>query len=161
MTKNSIKKIFCLLLSFLLIFAACGCSAKADYSVSEFSEKILTLASFSEMKKLSGNSLSSYFVFSDGDVKRFNVMVSANAESADTIACFEIAHKEQRKAAISGISHYLTNQTASFRSTIDKEYNKVQNRVLAELDNFIILVVCNDTTAVWEYLKSLGAKEVV
>ncbi|MBQ7107505.1 MAG: DUF4358 domain-containing protein [Clostridia bacterium] len=161
MQKNSIKRLICLLLTLILTVTLFGCSAKSEYSVKDFSEKFLELTPFSEMKSLSGSSLPSYFVFSDANVKRFDVMVSANADSADTIACFEVINKEQRKAAISGISHYLTNQHTSFKSTIEKEFNKVQNRVLAEVENFIILVVCNDTTAIWDYLNSIGAKEVV
>ena len=161
MYKNSIKKIIIFLVVAILLLVNCGCASKKDYTVSEISEKILNLTSFSEMKQLSGTSLPSYFVFQDGDVKRFNAMVSANAESADTLACFEVIDEKQRSTIISGISSYLSNQSNSFKSTIEKEYNKVQNRLLAELENIIILVVCNNTTDVWEYLTELGAKEVV
>lgn len=161
MYKNSIKKIIVFLVVAILLLVNCGCASKKDYTVSEISEKILNLTSFSEMKQLSGTSLPSYFVFQDGDVKRFNAMVSANAESADTLACFEVIDEKQRSTIISGISSYLSNQSNSFKSTIEKEYNKVQNRLLAELENIIILVVCNNTTDVWEYLTELGAKEVV
>ena len=161
MYKNSIKKIIVFLVVAILLLVNCGCASKKDYTVSEISEKILNLTSFSEMKQLSGTSLPSYFVFQDGDVKRFNAMVSANAESADTLACFEVIDEKQRSTIISGISSYLSNQSNSFKSTIEKEYNKDQNRLLAELENIIILVVCNNTTDVWEYLTELGAKEVV
>lgn len=161
MQKKSINRLLCLLLALLLTVTLFGCSAKTDYSVKGFSEKILTLTPFSEMNTLSGNSLSSYFIFSDGNVKRFDVKISANADSADTIACFEVVDKEQRATVISGISHYLTNQNTSFKSTIANEFNKVQNRVLVELENFIILVVCKDASPVLEYLNALGAKEVI
>lgn len=161
MFKSNIIKFLSLSLALVLMLSVCGCSSKSDYSVTKLSEEILNLASFSEMKQLSGTSLPPYFVFSDGDVKRFNVMVSANSDSADTLACFEITDEKQRSTAISGISHYLTNQSNSFKATIGKEYDKVQNRVLAEFESFIILVVCNDTAPVWDYLTGLGAKEVV
>ncbi|MBE6761024.1 MAG: DUF4358 domain-containing protein [Ruminococcaceae bacterium] len=161
MLKNSIKKIFIFFIATLLILTNCGCNSKNNYNVTELSEEILNLTSFSEMKSLSGTSLPSYFVFADGDVKRFNVMISANAESADTLACFEVINEKQRALVISGISGYLANQSNSFKSTIEKEYNKVQNRLLAELGNIIVLVVCGDTDPVWEYLTELGAKEVV
>lgn len=161
MSKNSVKRIVAFLLAVMLTFMVCGCASKSNYNTSELSEKILKLTTFSEMKSLSGTSLPSYFVFSDGDVKRFNVMVSANGEAADTLACFEVVDEKQRAVAISGISQYLSNQSNSFKSTIEKEYNKVQNRLLVELGSIIILVVCNDTAAVWDYLTELGAKEVV
>ncbi len=161
MLKNSIKKIFIFFIATLLILINCGCNSKNNYNVTELSEEILNLTSFSEMKSLSGTSLPSYFVFADGDVKRFNVMISANAESADTLACFEVINEKQRALVISGISGYLANQSNSFKSTIEKEYNKVQNRLLAELGSIIVLVVCGDTDPVWEYLTELGAKEVV
>ena len=161
MSKNSVKKVIVFFIAIVLSFIACGCVAKNNYSTSQLSEEILKLASFSEMKALSGTSLPSYFVFSDGDVKRFNVMVSANSESSDTLACFEVIDEKQRSVAISGISQYLSNQSNSFKSTIEKEYNKVQNRLLMELENIIVLVVSNDTASIWDYLTELGAKEVV
>lgn len=161
MFKNSIKKFFIFFIITLLILTGCSCSSKSNYNVTELSEEILSLTSFSEMKSLSGTSLPSYFIFQDGDVKRFNVMISASNESSDTLACFEVIDEKQRSLVVSGISGYLTNQSNSFKSTIEKEYNKVQNRLLVELGSIIILVVCNDTTPVWDYLTELGAKEVV
>lgn len=161
MFKNCIKNFLVLYVVFMLAFISCGCAFQKTHTTAELSEKILTLTSFSKMKSLSGISLPSYFVFRDGDVKRFNVMVSANAESADTLACFEVIDQKQRATTVSGISSYLASQSNSFKSTIVKEYNKVQNRLLMELDNIIILVVCNDTTAIWTYLTEIGAKEVV
>ena len=161
MSKNSVKKFIAFFLAAVLALTFCGCASKNNYSASQLSEEILKLTSFSEMKPLSGASLPSYFVFGDGDVKRFNVMVSANAEAADTLACFEVIYKKQRATAITGISYYLSNQSTSFKSTIEKEYNKVQNRLLVELDSIIILVVASDTTAVWNFLTELGGKEVI
>ena len=161
MFKNSVKKIILLFIIATLILIGCGCSSNNQYTTAELSEEILKLTSFSEMKQLSGASLPSYFVFQDGDVKRFNVMVSARGESADTLACFEVIDQKQRATTVSGISSYLANQSNSFKSTISKEYDKVQNRLLMELENIIILVVCNDSTAVWDYLTERGAKEVV
>ena len=161
MTYTSIKKYISLLLSIIMVFVISGCGAKGNYTSAQLSEEILDLASFSEMKELSGTSLPSYFVFQDGNVKRFSVRVSATGESADTLACFEVNDKEQRATAISGISNYLTNLSTSFKSTMEQEYNKVEKRLLVELDNIIILVICNDTTAVWDYLNDLGAKEVI
>ena len=161
MLKNSVKKFLAFFLVAILILLGCGCNSPKNLNVTELSEEILNLTSFSEMKSLSGTSLPSYFVFQDGDVKRFNVKVSANAESADTLACFEVVDQKQRSTIVSGISSYLANQSNSFKSTIEKEYTKVQNRLLVELENIIILVVANDTAPVWDYLTELGAKEVV
>lgn len=161
MFKKTAKNFLVFFLVAMLILLSCSCNSKKEYDVTELSEEILNLTSFSEMKSLSGTSLPSYFVFQDGDVKRFNVKVSANAESADTLACFEVVDQKQRSTTISGISSYLANQSNSFKSTIEKEYNKVQKRLLVELENIIILVVANNTTDVWDYLTELGAKEVV
>jgi hypothetical protein len=154
-----IKKVICLLLVVVLFLS--GCTVKNRYTTAELSEEIFTLTTFSELKQLSGASLSTYFVFGDGDVKRFNVNVSATGESADTLACFEVNNAEQRSTAITGISNYLTNLSTAFKSTMEQEYKKVENRLLVEIDNIIILVICNDTAPVWNYLNDLSAKEVV
>ena len=161
MIYTKIKKALAALLVVVLIFTTVGCGSTKKYDVVELSEKILKLTTFSEMKELSGTSLSSHFVFGDGSVKRFNVRVSATGESADTLACFEVKDDDQRSTAITGISQYLTNLSTFFKSTMEQEYQKVENRMLVEFDDLIVLVICNDPTPVWNYLTSLGAKEVV
>ena len=161
MIYSSLQKIIAILLSLILIFAFSGCSSRKEYSYFEISEEIYNLVTFSEMKELSGVSLPSYFVFQDGNVKRYSVKVSATGASADTLACFEVNDEKQRATVISGISQYLTNLSTAFKSTIGQEYNKVEKRVLAEFENIIILVICNDTATVWDYLTKLGAKEVI
>lgn len=157
----SIKKIIVFVLSLVLSLVITGCDDKENYSSAEISKEISQIATFSEMKELSGNSLPTYFVFQDGSVKRFSVKVSATGQSADTLACFEVNDKEQRQAAISGISQYLTNLSTSFKSTMEMEYKKVEKRLLFEVENTIVLVICSDTAAVEEYLTKLGAKEVI
>jgi len=160
MKYTPIKKISAFIVSMLLILVISGCSSENRYSSAQLSKDILNIASFSEMKELSAPSLPPNFVFQDSNVKRFSVMVSATDASADTLACFEVTD-EQRATVISGISHYLTNLSNSFKSTMEQEYVKVEKRLLVELENIIILVICNDTTAVWDYLTELGAKEVI
>lgn len=153
-----IKKLAVFLLAIVFIFSMVGCSSAKNYDSLEISEKILDLAPFSNMEKLSGISLSDHFFFKDNDVKRFNVWVSAN-ESIDTLACFEVKNDEQRSIVKKGIGKYLENLSISPKSP--QESMKAENRLLVELDNIIILVICNDTTPVWDYLTELGAKESV
>lgn len=160
MKYTPIKKIIAFILSAILILVISGCGSKNRYSSAQLSKDILNIASFSEMKELSATSLPYPFVFQDSSVKRFSVMVSATDASADTLACFEVTD-EQRATVISGISQYLTNLSTSFKSTMKQEYIKVEKRLLVELENIIILVICNDTTPVWDYLTELGAKEVI
>lgn len=161
MLYTPIKKIIGLLVAVALVISFSGCASKNNYRSSEISKEIQNIATFSEMKELSGTSLPTYFVFQDGNVKRYSVMVSATGESADTLACFEVNDKEQRATVISGISQYLTNLSTSFKSTMGQEYDKVEKRLLVEFESIIVLVICSDTTAVWEYLTKLGAKEVI
>ena len=154
------KKTVSLIISLLLIFTFCGCSNTKTYNSAELSKEILNKTAFSELKELSGSSLSSYFVFKDGDIKRFNVRVSATGESADTVACFEVVDENQRSTVISGISKYLNKLSTSFKATMESEYLKVQNRVLVEIEDIVILVICNDYGAAKQYLSDLGAKEI-
>lgn len=161
MLYTPIKKLLACLVAVALVISFSGCASKNNYSSSEISKEIQNIATFSEMKELSGTSLPTYFVFQDGNVKRYSVMVSATGESADTLACFEVNDKEQRATVISGISQYLTNLSTSFKSTMGQEYDKVEKRLLVEFESIIVLVICSDTTAVWEYLTKLGAKEVI
>ncbi len=161
MTYTKIKSIVALVLVTIVLLTASGCGDAKKVNTTDLSEEILTLTTFSELKELSGASLPSYFRFSDGSVKRFNVRISATGESADTLACFEVKDKEQRTTAIKGISQYLSDLSTFFKPTMESEYQKVENRLLVELDDVIVLVICNDIETVWNYLASLGAKEVI
>ncbi|MBQ5765106.1 MAG: DUF4358 domain-containing protein [Clostridia bacterium] len=156
-----LKKVISVVSIVILLITACGCSAQKSYDLNEISEAIVGTTEFSELKELSGTTLTSYFGFQDSDVKRFNVKVSATAESADTVACFEVNDKAGQEKVVSGISNYLTGRATSFKATMESEYNKVQSRLLVQVDNVIILVVCSDYAPVTEYLNDLGAKEVI
>lgn len=158
MIYSKIKSIIALALAIILLFTTSGCNTTKDYDSLELSEKILELTNFSEMKQLSGISLSDHFFFKDGDVKRFNVWVSAT-ESTDTLACFEVKNDEQRSIVKKGIGQYLENLSKSPKSPQESE--KTANRLLVELGDVIILVICNDTAPVWDYLTGLGAKESI
>lgn len=160
MRYNLLKKAIALLTAICLLLSLYGCSSTTSTSPTSLSEQILEKTTFSELKELSGTSLPSYFVFQDTSVKRFNVKVSATGKSADTIACFEVKDSDQRSKVVSGISQYLNKLSTSFKTTMEMEYQKVQNRLLLEFNNIIVLVVCNDYTAVTEFLSEFGAKEI-
>ncbi len=96
---------------------------------------------------LSASALPSYFEFQDADVKRFSAWVSADGESADTVAAFEVTDKSGHNKVVSGISSYLTKLTSSFKNTMDSEYQKIQNRILVEDDHIVLLVICDNTGA--------------
>lgn len=159
MIYTNFKRIISTILAVLLAFSSVGCSDAKSYDSVEIAEEILEVAAFSEMKELSGSSLPSYFIFGDGSVKRYNVWVSANGESADTLACFQAKDSEQRSTAIAGIKQHLTFYSQSFASTM--EYQKIEKRLLVEVGDVIVLVICNDTAPVWDYLSGIGAKEVI
>ena len=54
----------------------------------------------------------------------------------------------------------MTKLSTSFKATMENEYNNVQNRVLVEVEDIVILVICNDYATVRQYLTDLGAKEI-
>lgn len=155
------KKAISIISLFVLLFTICGCSAQKTYDLNEISVDIINVTEFSELKEISGTTLTSYFGFQDSDVLRFSVKVSASGESADTVACFELNDQADQEKVVSGISTYLTGRATSFKATMESEYNKVQSRLLMQVDNVIILVICGDYTPVAQYLADLGAKEVV
>lgn len=161
MNHSKFKKAILIISLFMLLVVLCGCSSSKNYDLNEISEDIVNSAEFSELKELSGTTLTSYFGFQDLDVKRFNVKVSATGESADTVACFEVNDKAGHDKVITGISNYLTGRATSFKATMESEYTKVQSRLLVQVDNVIILVICGDYAPIAEYFSELGAEEVV
>lgn len=149
-------------ISFTLIFAIllCGCKGHDSISPSELTDRIYTKYSFSSLNSLSGSDLSSHFQFQDNDVKRFSVLISSSADSADTIAAFEVTDDEQHALVVSGISGYITKLSTSFKNTMEAEYAKIQKRVFVEIDNVILLVICSKPEEVEKMLSSLSAKPI-
>ncbi len=161
MMKNIIKSIVAVLCLAALLFSFCSCKEETEYDLNEISQNILEVSEFSSLEELSGTSLFSYFGFQDTAVKRFNVKVSATGKSADTIACFEVNDDAGYETVVAGISQYLNSRSASFETTLENEYTKIQSRLLVRVDNIIILVICNNYPQVTKYLTELGATEVV
>lgn len=133
------------LLSICLLFS--GCRSNDSLSPSECTAQILKQQPFPALSELSASALPSYFEFQDADVKRFSAWVSADGESADTVAAFEVTDKSGHNKVVSGISSYLTKLTSSFKNTMDSEYQKIQNRILVEDDHIVLLVICDNAGA--------------
>ena len=161
MRYTPIKRILSLISLLILLLGISACTPAENYNdIHNLSLGVVAKTEFSELKELSGADLVSYFGFQDSTVKRFCVKVSANGQSADTVACFEVTSDEKQAIVITGISQYLNKLTSSFKTTMESEYRKVQQRLLFKLDNTIILVVCGDYTPVTEHLTTLGAKPI-
>lgn len=153
-------KVISLISLLLVLCLLCSCSKPVEQTPSELVDQIQSQNNFTELSSLSGDKLSSYFQFRDTDIKRFSALISVTGESADTVAAFELADQSQYDTVITGITQYLTNLASFFRSTMESEYKKIQNRVLVEMDQIILLVVCADYTAVETQLTELGAKTI-
>lgn len=143
-----------------LVFSCCACGKGSVQTPGNIVKAIKEQNNFSKLNMLSNDKLSSYFQFKDSDVKRFCVMVSDSEKSSDTIACFEPADKAGRSVVISGISQYLTTLSTSFKTTIDSEYTKIQNRILMETESLIVLVICAEPKGVAKQLEKMGAKQI-
>lgn len=161
--RSAIKTIIhsgvCLLLA-AVVFVCSGCQAKEVPVPAELTEQVITAVALSDLEPLSGTALPSYFEFQDTAVKRFSVWVSASATSADTVAAFETRSEAQYKAVVSGISGYLSKLSSSFKNTMDSEYQKIQNRVLVQMGDTVLLLICTDPTAVDPLLEDWDAQPI-
>lgn len=159
--KIAFKKSAAVLLLFVLLLTAGGCGKKKEsLSPASIVQQLQNNYRFSSMNSLSGDKLSSYFQFSNADVKRFDVRIDSTGNSADIIACFEYTSEENKHTIISGITEYLNNKSAIFKGTLQTEYEKLQTRVLMDLDNTITLVVCDRNEDVEKELTQMGATVV-
>lgn len=144
----------------ILITLFCGCKGNDSISPMDLTDHIYSKYNFSSLNSLSGSDLSSHFQFQDSDVKRFSVLISASADSADTIAAFEVTDEKQHALVVSGISGYITKLSTSFKNTITTEYTKIQNRIFVEIDNVILLVICSEPDEIEKMLLSLSAEPI-
>ena len=146
-------------LCLFIVLVLSGCSSDADKTPRELANDIKKQMSFSQLKELSGGDLPAHFVFKDGDVAEFSVMISATGESADTIACFKM-RDDNKSVIVEGIAKYLENRAASFKATLVNEYEKLEKHILVQVNDIIILVICSDYATISSYLDDLGAKEI-
>ncbi len=160
MYSASFKKCRLAVVLLLLVVLLCGCRGATAPTPSEMTDQVTQKLTGVELKPLSGTALNSYFEFQDTEVNRFSVFVSASASSADTVAAFEARDDKQQNAVISGISGYLSKLSSSFKNTMDSEYQKIQNRVLVQIDQTVLLVICSDTSVVEPLLENWGAQPI-
>ena len=151
------KKLILTLLACLL-FA--GCASENRLSPRELVDDISRQLSITGLADIAGEKLSGYFSFSDKDVKQYSVKIAATGEISDIIGVFEYSSLENKAKIIDGLSKYLAGVSSSFKNTMEQESKKLQNRVLDELDNMIILVVCTDFEGASDYLADLGAAPI-
>lgn len=154
----NMKKLFAGLLCVLLAVCITGCDKNIELAPEEIVDKLKQNVSLGELTEISGDKLSSYFSFSDKEVSRFSVIMGGSGETADIIAAFEYKDNAQRAKVIDGVTQYLTYASGSFKKTMENEHKKLQNRVLVELSDTIVLVVCSDYTGASQLLTDLGAK---
>ena len=143
-----------------LIFVLAACQKAEIPTPTVLTEQVMEAASVTGLEPLSGVALSSYFEFQDTHVNRFSVWVSASAASADTVAAFETRDEAEYKTVVSGVSGYLAKLSSSFKNTMDSEYQKIQSRVLVQMGDTVLLLICADPTSVDPLLEAWNAKPI-
>jgi hypothetical protein len=136
-----------------------GCGKNNSASPSEISKDVVSKANLTQLSPLTGDKLESYFEIKNSDVKRFSVLISSLPTSSDTVAIFEITDKEKKALVISGVSKYISALQSSMNN-METERQKISSRLLMELDNLVILIICGDTAPVEQYLKDIGATAI-
>lgn len=157
--KQSHKLISFLVYVLVFVLLLSGCKTKSTPTPAFLTEELISANNLTNLTPLSGDKLESYFGFKNSDIKRFSVMISTLNEACDTIAVFEATSKEKKALVVSGISGYAVSLSLSMKS-VENEYKKLSSRLIMELDNLIILIICADPAPIEQQLLNMGAKAV-
>lgn len=157
--KQALKGISALLCLILVLTLVTGCKGNSAPSPNEIANEIVKQNNLENLNTLSGEKLVSYFGFSASDINRFSVKISSEPDLSDTVAVFETKSEESKALVITGISTYTDKLSVSMKS-LETERNKISTRLLMELDNTVILVICGNTALTKESLTEMGAKAV-
>lgn len=155
-----ISKLLCFSLCiFILISSFSGCKSKKSPSPSQLTKQIIEESSLSNLSFLSGDKLESYFGFKNSDLGRFSVLISSLNRCSDTVAVFEVKSEESKALIISGISKYASNLEASMK-LVESEKKKLSSRLILQMDNLIILIICAEAEEIEQNLTLMGAQAV-
>ncbi len=155
-----IPKLLCFSLAvFIFLFAFSGCKTQNSPSPSQLTKQITKECSLSNLSLLSGDKLESYFGFKNSDLGRFSVLISSLSQCSDTIAVFETKGEASKALVISGISKYASNLETSMK-LVEDERSKISSRLILEMDNLVILIICAEADKIEQILAPMGAKAV-
>ena len=141
-----------------LMCAACG--RERPQTIDQISTLIEDSANFTNMSTLSDAQLSNYFDHSKEGVLQAKMVISDSESVADEYAVFELEDGNDGTEILAVISEHIANRQNSFRETSQTEYAKLQNSIIRQLDNFRILVVCENYVQVAKVLEENGAKAI-
>ena len=146
----------CMAAVFLIILSACSYGEKhTPYSISQ---KILELCSDNvEMTSLTAEQTAAHYGIPTANLHDFCVYICAADDQYDTVAVFSYSDKKERAVFTQAIADSLKTNETTVKAVNDSEYKKIQNRLIAELEDKLILVISDNVTEIEAMLKELGA----
>lgn len=155
--KRNITVTAIILLACLLLLS--GCSGGTDAPTADMVAQKVSKG-WDGMTEMSYDEISANYYFSPKLLDDFTVMVSDSDENATEAAVFRLKESGNRGAVLEGIKKHLSERATAFQNVLESEYDKIQNRLLMELDDMIVLVITGDRDTALTTLTDMGAKEI-
>jgi lipopolysaccharide export LptBFGC system permease protein LptF len=126
-----------------------GCSNKEASALnpafSQVAESVVKQTGVSEMIKLDDDRLKKIYEIDPSEIENYCVYISESNAKADEIAVIKLKDKKDASRIKDLVQKRVDSQSKGFKDYIPEEYFKIQKSVLEVKNNYIFLVISNDT----------------
>ena len=150
-----IVSVLCLM-ALLVILCACGSSDTVSRTPAEIADEIFATQTFQDMlTPLEKDMISDYYWLEDSAIEDAKVYVSGSFSTAEEIAVFKAASKDDVAAIEKAIDTRLEDLTLMFESYVPGEMTKISSPVRVTIGTTVVLVLCDDTASCKDQVNEL------
>ena len=150
-----IVSVLCLM-ALLVTLCACGSSDTVSRTPAEIADEIFATQTFQDMlTPLEKDMISDYYWLEDSAIEDAKVYVSGSFSTAEEIAVFKAASKDDVAALEKAIDTRLEDLTLMFESYVPGEMAKISSPVRVTKGTTVVLVLCDDTASCKDQVNEL------
>lgn len=158
--KRLLTPLLCICMAVVCLSFLGGCEGKNQHTAYSISKSVLELCSEEvEMTALTAEQTANYYGIPDAHLYDFSVHISSADDQYDTVAVFSYTDKEERTVLADAIAQTIKTNETTVKAVNDAEYQKLQNRIIMELEDKLILVISDNFSEIGEALEKMGAKK--
>jgi len=150
-----IVSVLCLM-ALLVTLCACGSSDTVSRTPAEIADEIFATQTFQDiLTPLEKDMIADYYWLEDSAIEDAKVYVSGSFSTAEEIAVFKAASKDDVTAIEKAIDTRLEDLTLMFESYVPGEMTKISSPVRVTKGTTVVLVLCDDTASCKDQVNEL------
>lgn len=152
MKGNSLKLITLLMVLFLFITSAVGCSAESENNTStsfkEISDEIIKSADLSSMMEGDSRKLQQLYEIDEDKLENYVIYTPSANIQADELLLLQVKDPKDLSDIEDKIKKRIESKKAVFKDYLPEEYNLMENSVLETKENYIFYLASKNADKV-------------